>query len=356
LHNLCVTSGCFLFWIIMKLLHISLFAAILSGLVSCSNQGESPSGNDSLKDSVQTLTTINQKILADPNNLELYHTRARLHLGAKNYEAAINDMDRIIQLDSAKSSWLLTAADVNFFVGKVSKTEVLLKKAVQVDPKNVDCKLRLAQLHHYMKRFDEEVKLLDEVLLQDIHNAQAYFMKGMMFKELGDTTKAISSMQTAVEQEPDYYSAYIQLGLLFAAKNDPLAAQYYQNALRVNPNSEEALYNLGMFFQSVNELNPALDAYTRLLKINPEHFDANFNMGMLHAVKLGSDSKMVTKGMEYFAAAINADPKSPRGYYGRGYCYQRKGDVTNAEADYRKALEVDPQYTNAALALEELGK
>ena len=48
--------------------------------------------------------------------------------------------------------------------------------------------------------------------------AKGYFLKGMCYKESGDTTRAISSFQTACEQDNQYYDAYVETGRLFAAK------------------------------------------------------------------------------------------------------------------------------------------
>jgi tetratricopeptide (TPR) repeat protein len=205
-------------------------------------------------------------------------------------------------------------------------------------------------LHHYLKRYEEELEILAHVIDLDKRNAQAYFMRGMVHKDMGDTLKAMSSMQLAVQMDPDYYNAYIQMGLIAADQKNPLAVDYYRNALEIQPTSEEALYNLGMYYQQTDQYNPAIETYTALLKVNPHHFDAHFNLGMIHAYKLD----VVDEGLKYFEMAILDNPGEPRGYYGRGYCYETKGNVDAATADYKKALEIDPQYTNAAKALSNL--
>ncbi len=340
--------GFFLNKMKLRKIFFLLSSTTLIAFASCGNGGEKTTA-DSLqgKDSISTLSELIRK---DPGNLELYMKRAKLYMNTKDYSASLADMNRILAIDSSKAEYLIAAADINFFTGKVTRTKQLLERAVAVNPDNIDCLLRLAQLHHYMKNYEEEIKLLDQALHKDIHCAQAYFMKGMLFKDKGDTIRAISSMQTAVEQDPDYYNAYIQLGLICAAQRNPLTESYYLNALKINPNSEEALYNLAMYYQETDNYNGAIETYTALLKVNPHNFDAHFNLGMLHAVKLG----VVDEGMKYFSSAIEDNPKEPRGYYGRGWCFQKKGDLANAEVDYKMALTVDPNYTKAATALEEL--
>jgi tetratricopeptide (TPR) repeat protein len=315
-------------------------------------------GNDATKTNVDStagkdsLVIVNDQIRKDPGNLDLYLRRSKIYMQKNDYAASLMDIERVLAIDSSNPNYLIAAADIYFFTGRFTRAKEVLDRAVKENPDNIDSKLRLAQLHHFLTNFEEEIALLDQVLKIDVHNAQAYFMKGMMFKEQGDTAKAISSMQTAVEQDPDHYNAYIQLGLLCAATDNPLAESYYLNAIKINPSSEEAMYNLGMYYQELDNYNAAIETYTTLLKANPHHFDAHFNLGMLHVVKLN----MVDEAMKLFNAAIADDPQDPRGYYGRGYCFEKKGDVNNAITDYKMALQVDPTYDNAAISLERLEK
>jgi tetratricopeptide (TPR) repeat protein len=336
---------------LMKLRNLFLVLCSFSalGFYSCGN-GTTPN-TDSLagKDS---LAIVNELIRKDPGNLDLYLKRSKIYMQKKDYGSSMMDVDRILAIDSNKAEYLVAAADIYFFTGKVTRTKQLLERAVEKNPDNIDCILRLAQLDHYLTKYDDELELLNKALHKDVHNAQAYFMKGMLFKDQGDTAKAISSMQTAVEQDPDYYNAYIQLGLLTAAQKNPLAESYYLNALKVNPTSEEAMYNLGMFYQQANNYNAAIETYTALLKVNPHHFDAHFNLGMIHTIKLD----VVDEGMKDFNAAIEDDPKDPRGYYGRGFCFEKKGDVINAATDYKMALSISPDYEPAAIALDRVEK
>ncbi len=334
----------------MKIIRILFFFFTPLILFSCGNTEVKPV-SDSLvaKDS---LSNINELIRQDPNNLDLYLRRALVMVEKNDYGTALMDINRILAIDSSTTKYLLNGADIHFFVGKIQRADQLLKRAVQIAPTDIECALRLAQLHHYLKRYEEELALLNTVLDLDKRNSQAYFMKAMVCKEQADTVSAMRNMQLAVQMDPDYYNAYIQMGLMTANQKNPLAVDYYRNALEIQPTSEEALYNLGMYYQETDQHNAAIETYTALLKVNPHHFDAHFNLGMIHAYKLD----VVDEGMKYFNAAIEDNPAEPRGYYGRGYCYEKKGDVTSATADYKKALEVDPQYVNAARALNGISE
>src|SRR6185369_1058886 len=150
--------------------------------------------------------------------------------------------------------------------------------------KNVDAMLKLAELYFYVKKYDKSIEYINMALKINKYNAKAYFMKGMNYKEIKDTAKAISSMQTAVEQDQTYYNAYMQLGILNAAQKNPLAVQYYKNALRIQPNSTEAWYDIGKYYQDVMDWTQASEAYATLLKIDPKYKNAFYNLGVINLV------------------------------------------------------------------------
>jgi tetratricopeptide (TPR) repeat protein len=165
-----------------------------------------------------------------------------------------------------------------------------------------------------------------------------------------DTAKAVASFQKAVEQDPEYYHAYIQLGILYATKNSPLAVDYYNNALKKNPNSIEARYGLGMFYQENEEYNKAIIEYDSILRIDPKYKQAHYNLGYIHLVYL----KVYNQAVKHFTAAIECDAKYAEAYYNRGYSYELMGDIMNAKTDYTKALELRSNYEKAITGLNRV--
>lgn len=319
-------------------------------LSSCGNSTTAVTADSTPK--TDSLSVINNLLHKDPNNIDLYYRRAMYYVSAKDYASAMMDINRVLNADSTNTKYIMAGADIYFFSNKIQRADQLLRRAVELEPKNIDCLLKLAQLHHYLKRYDDEVELLGQVLDLDKRNAQAYFMRGMVGKETGDTAKAMQNMQLAVQMDPDYYNAYIQMGVIAAAQKSPAAIDYYRNALKIQPASIEALYDLGMYYQDAKQYDLALNTYKSIVMINPMHFDAHFNMGAIYTEDLDS----VDKGMENFNLAIRDNPNDPRGYFGRGKCYEKNGQIDLATADYKKALELDPQFTGAAMALDKMSE
>ncbi len=319
-------------------------------LFSCGGSGSKGTDVVPADTTGKDLKELNSKILESPDDADLYHARAKKYLGQKDADAALADMGRALKLDSSKGAYYLTLADIYFFGNKSGEAKNALEKCVKKDPSNLDALLKLAELYCYVDKNEESMNYLDKVLKLDVNNAKAYFIKGINFKRMGDTAKAISSLQTAVEQDQQYYSAYIQLGVLCAAQKNRLAVDYYDNALRISPKSTEAMYNKAKFFQDASDYKTAVAMYNELLKIDPQYKFAWYNLGAISLV----EKKDYKAALANFNKAIQCDGQYAEAYFARGACYQELGDKKKALEDYRTSLQMDPQYTPAAEAINAL--
>lgn len=296
------------------------------------------------------LSALNKKIVNDPNNAELYHLRAKYHFKNKDFNSALSDMNRVLKLDSTKASYYLTLSEIYFVGNKTSKSKEALEKCIALDPKNTEALMKLGELFFYVRKYEESIEYLNKVLKEDVHNSKAYFLKGMNYAEKGDTVHAVSSMQTAVEQNPDYYTAYIQLGILLATKKDRLAIDYYNNAIKLQPKSTEAFYDKAKFFQDVQMWNEAISTYNQLLTIDSMYAEAYYNLGAIDLLS----KKDYKSALMHFDGAVKSNEKYAAAYYARGTCYLKLGEKNKAVADFKTTLQLEPGYEPALKAMENI--
>lgn len=295
---------------------------------------------------------INNKIKQNINDPALYLERAKLYANKNDLRSALFDVDRALTIDSLIPEIYLLKAELLKKQGKLIASKEALDKCLLIDNKNIPARLELGWLALVAQDYKQSISYADAVLKIDVFNPKAYYLKGINFIEIGDTNKAISSLRTAVEQNNNYYDAYIQLGVLHYLKKDPLAKDYYLNAIRIKPKSIEALYNYALYCQENADYNNAQQTYIKILEIDKGFYQAHFNMGYIHQEYLN----VYNIAIEHYTKAIGVAPNYYEAYYNRGLCYEALGDVIKAEADYRKALNIRPDYNYAALALERVLK
>jgi tetratricopeptide (TPR) repeat protein len=332
--------------------------AISVSLFSC-KQGtegvaEDTKRTDSLSKIINSpeLLALNKKILDNPDDANLYNERAKIYLQFKQLEDAINDTKRAIRMDTTNAAFYLTEADVFFAANETRNAKDVLETVVKKFPENTDGLLKLGELYYFVKQYENAFAKINQALKINENLAKGYYLKGNIYKEIGDTGKAISSLETAIEQDNKNPGIFLDLGLIYAAKKNPLAFEYYDNAISLDPLNSEALYAKAKLFQDINQIKEAVALYERILKNEPTHTFSLYNLG---AIEYGIN-KNPKKAVEYFTNAINTNPKYTQAYFARGVCYQEIKDNDNARADYSMCLQLTPNYEPAIEGLNSLGK
>ncbi len=333
-----------------SILAFTLLIAVFVFFASCGNSNEKKDQTVNLDSLPPELAALTKAIQEHPTVAALYQQRAQWYLENKKPEVAMSDINKAIELDSKVPLYYRTLSDVYFSMGKSQNCRDALNKAIEIDVKDTAAYLKLAELEFFFKEYKKSFGYLDEALKLDPTNARAFFIKGMAYKEMGDTAKAVRSMQQAVDNNQGYYEAYMQLGLLYTAKHNPLAVDYFNNALNIDPKSVETYYALAMFYQENEEYNKAIETYTMLLKIDPKNKFAHYNLGYIHLVYL----RVYDVAIQHFTDAINCDKNYAEAWYNRGYCYELLGDIMNAKKDYQQAIMIKPNYQRAVDGLNRV--
>ena len=160
------------------------------------------------------LEAVNKKILENPNDPLLYNERATIYLKFKQFEDAVNDTKRSLRIDSTIAETYLIEADVFFAANETRKAKELLEIIVRKFPKNTDGLLKLGELYFFVKQYDNAFVKINDALKVDENLAKAYYLKGSIYKEIGDTAKAVSSLETAIDQDNKNLGAFLDLGLI----------------------------------------------------------------------------------------------------------------------------------------------
>ena len=298
------------------------------------------------------LEVLNGKIKSDTANADLYHDRAMYYLDENQINNALGDINKAIQLNGDKPEYFVTLADIYLAMGKVPNTLESLKKAEKLDPKNNEALIRLAQLYLVMKDYTNCFTYVNSALTVNKQNPQAYFIWGFAQLEMGDTTSAIRNLQTAADQDQNYYDAYLQLGMIYSARKNPLATDYFRSAIQIDSTRTGAYYLMGWFYQETEQFDKAISTYQRLIKVAPEMKEVPYNIGYINLVDLDN----YPAAIKYFSECVRIDPNYVDAWFNRGYSYELSGDLESARKDYEKALQVQPNYNRAVEGLNRLDK
>lgn len=320
-------------------------------LVSCQQVQQRKTASESNQSAPPTkLDTLNQEVSSDSLNPQNYYFRSCYYLEQKDINRSLADINKAIQLNGKKSDYFVTLSEIYLEMGRMPNCMEALRKAEELDPVNKNALLKLAEAYLLLKDYQNVFGYTKRTLDLDKMNPKAYFLRGFAYTELGDTALAIRNFQAAADQDQNYYEAYLELGAIYSAQKNPLAAGYLETATRIAPGRGEAYYLLGLAYQEQENIPKAVETYEKLLKVIPDFKEAIYNLGYINLVYV-QDFK---EAIGYFTRAISLDPKYTDAYFNRGYSYELLGDLVNARKDYEKALELYPNYERPIAGLNRL--
>ncbi len=322
------------------------FAVILFFITSCTNSAKETENakdvkKDTLSDEIHSkeLKNANDLLKQNPNDPHLYYQRGKIYLGFKDLEAAIADANRALKMDSlTNDSFYLLLADASFYAGQTRLSKETLERCIKNLPNSTQGYLKLAELYFYVKKYQESINNINSALKIEPTLAKGYFLKGMCYKESGDTNLALSSMQTACEQDDKYYDAFVETGRLLAAKRNLLCIEYFNKALKINTTSTETIYLVAKFYQDNRRIPQAIDAYNKLLSLDKKDKYALYNLGAIQFTYLND----IEKAKGYFTQAIDIDPEYAEAYLARGICFESLKDKTNAPSNFTEVKVKKP--------------
>ncbi|MDR1725550.1 MAG: tetratricopeptide repeat protein [Bacteroidales bacterium] len=296
------------------------------------------------------IAMLDAKIKKNPRDADLYFARSKAFFEGHKHKEALIDIKNAINIDNKNADYYIFEADILFANNEISLAFTALQNAIRINGKSINAYLKSAELSLYLRDYDKVNFNINQVLMLDKLNAKAYFIKGYALKETGDTLKAVESYRKAIELKSDYGEAFEELGLLYSLKGDPIAIEYFNSALNINPKNVQVMYALGLFYQQHGNYQKALDIYKQVLDLNPNHAVTLNSVGYINM----SEKKDYSNALDCFTKAIIIDSAYVLAWSNRGETYEHIGDKNKAREDYERVLKLDPENTFAKEHLHKL--
>jgi len=315
---------------------------------SCNGSGDKnlqDNSNDSVK--MDSLAWFNKKVESDPTNLVILFERAKFHIRKTEVDLAQVDLETYLKKDSSNFDVHKLYADVMLSKLNLEKGKYHYQYILDRDSLNTGAYIGMGKLHALLDNSAQSLVYLNRALMINPYLSEPYFLKGMLYRSDYYKTGreeswrlAVSSFQTAVEQDPENYSAYVQLGVMYDQIGDSSALEYYNSALDIYPESIEAWYNKGMYYQNRGEVDRSLECYRTLHTIDSTWADPYYNEGYIHLLM----TEQFDSAIYYFDRAVHFDPSYFQAYNNLGLAYEKKNDLTNAKFYYTKAVSINPDF------------
>ncbi len=164
--------------------------------------------------------------------------------------------------------------------------------------------------------------------------------------------------RTTLDRNPSCWLAYNNLGVLKLKgriSEVPAAMEQIRQALKINPNSADALNNLGYALQRLDRFEEAITCHQAALRLIPDFAEARNNLGV-DLQRLGR----FEEAESLYRQVLKINPHLAEAHDNLGEVLQRKGKIEEALVHINAALRIDPDYPEAhdslGSVLQRMGK
>lgn len=196
-------------------------------------------------------------------------------------------------------------------------------------------------------------KIISAPTADERKNAAKLRQSALQYRQQGNYTKAIESLEKSVNLDRENMSSLVLLGwtLHLAQKPQP-AQEILEQALTIDSQHIQTLNALGIVYLVGGNLEQAIATHTQAVTISPNNKIAHYNLNLAY-----QRLQQYTKAINHGKQAITLEPYNPHPWVALAITYWEMGEPQKSQENYRKAINLDGRYRQVSFLshLKEAG-
>lgn len=213
----------------------------------------------------------------------------------------------IVSREPGNPLLMLRYAEILLKLQKYSEAEVLFQKVMALEYPATDLYNGLAAVYFYERRLKDAENMLKQADSLNLADGETYYNLGELCFNRGERDRAFQ-----------YYDRSMKLGYALAYYRKARLAEItggYEDAIKMlkqaeslNPDDEQANYEMGMVYSRHNKYQQAIDEFKIALGKNPGDIPLLYNLGLSYS-RLGDDANAKDCMRRFLAANPPAELK-----------------------------------------------
>lgn len=314
---------------------------------------------------------------------EYFEARGEAYLLLRDYKTAVSNFRQALKLDpdnafelSRKCSNLLSAQGLSRLKAREFEDALhLFSAAIQTDPSNIYVHVHRSLAYIGQGKIPEALEGLQAYLDQEPESTQSrlviHILVARLHKQIKNPTKAATHVQQALKIQPSSEEAlklYAQLkgraGELYTEATDHLlknepnkAIDCLKHAIELDPTDARFLIRRGVIHRQLGSYNEAVLDLEKVLEMtNRNSADALRQLAITYnqlAIELYA-AKDYAQALTVYDLALRHDDASSSIWVNRGDCHREMQEVGLALQDYLKAHQLNPGDKETRIRLSTL--
>ncbi len=235
--------------------------------------------------------------------------------------------------------------------GKAHDAIVSLKKAVELNNKDIDNHINLGVCFHKTNVLNTGAEHYLKALDIEPQNMIALKNLALLYFDWGKNHEAIELYEKLLDLEPENMPAIKNIGHSYRKIGGlSKAIEHYNSYIRINDKDPEIHLNLGITYFETDDFTNAHEAFKTLLKLGKKYLPISY----CYLSKIYEKSEEYNYALDFARKAVHIDGKYAEGFVQYGKMSLKSGKKNKAISYLEKALALEPRHKEAKTLLDEL--
>lgn len=302
----------------------------------------------------RAIRDITRAINLEPDNGAYYSERGTHYMYLSDYERAVRDLTKSLKLRPDNVIAYCNRGEALKGLGRKEEALADFNKVLSIDPGFALGYVGRGYLSLQDGHFDAALKDFDKALELEPNNPHALSYKATVLSEKSEIGDALEALNGAIAADPDNSSsAYTDRGEIWLKKGQYDKAMHdFNKAIEISPLSVGGLYGIGDIWFNQGEFQKAVEVYTQIIEMRPFEVMAYNNRAFTWM-----ELKEFDRCIEDFDMSIGLKPDDPVEWLNRGNAKSekleadihnaRRPDIEDAIRDYDEAIRLNPEFSDA---------
>jgi len=156
-----------------------------------------------------------QKVAELGHSVDAYQLEANLYLGLTLFDQARDAANAAIRLNPNLAKPYVVLAMIDDFGGNEKDAERNYRKALDIDPNDLQARLQLANAFLIDRRLDEARQEIDRALSVDPASPSAHYELARVERAQGNLPAALNELEAISRKDPNWLQPHVELAALY---------------------------------------------------------------------------------------------------------------------------------------------
>ncbi len=293
----------------------------------------------------QAIEALYKALCLESDNIEILSQIAQLYFLMNNFERALEYAEKILDIDPEHVETLKIVVNINKYNKKYAKALQFAEKLYKLSPE-LDNFVTYLEMLTECSQFNTVLTELENSKLnyEQRKTEKLMLIEGYARLKLNQILKAIGVFQEIIKLYPQNTDARFYLGVIYYQKHQDVEAEKLFNSILDEIQCDRTYNYLGLLKLDRNKIADAINYFQFAIKIEPNNPFYYYNLGTAYSL-----NGWFFEAENAFKKAVSLEPQNVIYNYSLAYLYYERNDLKIALETIEHILNINPQYTDAII-------